>query len=161
MLNVGTHAGILHIAIKRQWARLGLLLAVANIKKMIFVISSSLHEGRHSPAIIWLCLWFFSIFFGEISQKFHNLWKLSCWSIKSRKKIGVTNAVSLLFTILCFLRQSWIWSYEFFFYWWQALGRKQICLTAQQILENFTEGKEINLAWKIPIFVVTKHYLME
>ena len=26
------------------------------------------------------------IFLGEISQKFHNLWKLSCWSIKSRKR---------------------------------------------------------------------------
>ena len=36
--------------------------------------------------IIWLCLWFSSIFFREISQNFHSLWKLSCQSFKSRKK---------------------------------------------------------------------------
>ena len=55
---------------------------------MISVTKLRLHEGRCSPAIIWLCLWFFSIFYSEIPQKFHNLWKLSCWSIKSQKNRG-------------------------------------------------------------------------
>ena len=55
---------------------------------MIFVTKLRLHEERCSPAIIWLCLLFFSIFYYEISQKFHNLWKLSCWSIKSQKNRG-------------------------------------------------------------------------
>ena len=55
---------------------------------MIFVTKLRLHEGRCSPAIIWLCLWFFSIFYCEISQKCHNLWKLSCWSIISQKNRG-------------------------------------------------------------------------
>ena len=30
------------------------------------------------------------------------------------QKIGVTNAVSLLFAVLCFLPPSQIWSYDFF-----------------------------------------------
>ena len=55
---------------------------------MIFVTKLRLHEGRCSPAIIWLCLWFVSIFYCEISQKCHNLWKLSCWSIISQKNRG-------------------------------------------------------------------------
>ena len=38
--------------------------------------------------IIKLCLWFFSNCFGEISQNFHNLWKLFCRSFKSRKNRG-------------------------------------------------------------------------
>ena len=73
-------------AIRRWWARFGLSFAVANIKKIIFGIKLRLHQGRRLPAIIWLCLWFSSIFFGEISQNFHILWKLSCRSFKNRKK---------------------------------------------------------------------------
>ena len=67
-----------------------------------------------SSVIIRLCLWFSSICLGEISQNFHNLWRLSCPTFKSLNK-GVTKAVSSLFVILCFLRLSQIWSYEFFF----------------------------------------------
>ena len=57
-------------AIRRWWARFGLSFAVANIKKIIFGSKLRLHEGRRLPAIIWLCLWFSSILFGEISQIF-------------------------------------------------------------------------------------------
>ena len=55
-------------AIKRQWARFGLSFAIVNIIKMIFVIKLRLHEGRRLPSIIWICLWFSSICFGEISK---------------------------------------------------------------------------------------------
>ena len=42
----------------------------------------------------------------------------------------------------------------------KALGRAQICLMVQKILGNSTEGNAIYLARKIPIFFVTKHYVM-
>ena len=42
-----------------------------------------------------------------------------------------------------------------------ALGREQICLMVQQILGNSIRGNAINLAQKIPIFFVAKHYVME
>ena len=42
----------------------------------------------------------------------------------------------------------------------QALGRAQI-LIVQQILGNSIWGNAINLAQKIPIFFVAKHYVME
>ena len=72
------------------------------------------------------------------------------------EKIGVTEEVSSLFVIFCLLPLSQIWPYEFFYQ--QALGRAQICLTVQQILGNSTEGNAINLARKIPIFkFVAKH----
>ena len=81
---------------------------------MIFVINLRLYEGWRSPVLIWLCLWFFSICFGEISQNFHNyLQRLSCRTFKSLNK-GVTKAVSSLFAILCFLRLSQIWPDEYF-----------------------------------------------
>ena len=72
------------------------------------------------------------------------------------EKIGVTEEVSSLFVIFCLLSLSQIWPYEYFYQ--QALGRAQICLTVQQILGNSTEGNAINLARKIPIFkFVAKH----
>ena len=55
---------------------------------MVFVIKVRLHEGRRSSAIIWLCLWFSSICSSEISQNFHNLWKLSCDHLKAEKNRG-------------------------------------------------------------------------
>ena len=55
---------------------------------MVFVIKVRLHEGRRSSAIIWLCLWFSSICSSEISQNFHNLWKLSCVHLKAEKNRG-------------------------------------------------------------------------
>ena len=112
-----------------------------------------------SSVIIRLCLWFSSICLGEISQNFHNLWRLSCPTFKSLNK-GVTKAVSSLFVILCFLRLSQIWSYEFFFCQ-QAPGRAQICLTVHQISGNSAGRNMINLARKIPIFFVTKHNVMK
>ena len=138
-------------AIKRQWVRFGLSFTVVNIIKMIFVFKLRLHEGRRSPAIIWLCLWFSSICFGEISQNFHSFVKIFLLIIYEPKKIGVTKVVSSLFAILCFLSLSQIWSY---FFYQQALGRARICLTVQQILENSTQGSAINLIPKIPIFFV-------
>ena len=42
----------------------------------------------------------------------------------------------------------------------QAPGRAQKCLTVQQISGNSIGGNVINLARKIPIFFVTKHYVM-
>ena len=53
----------------------------------------------------------------------------------------------------------WFLSHEFFYQ--QAPGRAQIYLKVQQTLGNSTEGNEINLAWKIPTFFGTKHYVME
>ena len=44
---------------------------------MILVIELRLHERRRSPVIIWLCQWFSSICFDEISQNFHNFHKLT------------------------------------------------------------------------------------
>ena len=64
-----------------------------------YKIKLRLHEERRSPAIIWVCFWFSSICFNEISQNFHNTWQFSCQSFKNRKK-GVTKAVSSLFAIL-------------------------------------------------------------
>ena len=55
---------------------------------MIFVIKLILHEGRRSPAIIWLSLKVSSICSSEISQNVHNLWNLSCQPFKSRKHRG-------------------------------------------------------------------------
>ena len=107
-----------------------------------------------SSVIIRLCLWFSSICLGEISQNFHNLWRLSCPTFKSLNK-RVTKAVSSLFAILCFLRLSQIWSYEFVFCQ-QAPGRAQICLTVHQISGNSAGGNMINLARKIPIFCCHK-----
>ena len=130
---------------KGRWTRFGLSFAVVNIIKMILMF----HEGRRSPVIIWLCLWFPSICFYEISQNFHNLWNFSSGSFKIRKKSGYR------FKILCFLRLSQICSYDFFFNQ-QVLQGAQICLTVQQILGNSTEGNTINFARNIPIFFVAK-----
>ena len=47
------------------------------------------------------------------------------------------------------------------FFYQHALGREKICLMVQQILGNSIRGSAINLAQKIPIFFVAKHYVME
>ena len=101
-------------AFKRWQARIGLSFATVYIKKIIFIIKLGFHKGKCLLVIIWLCLWFSSIFFGEISQNFHKLWKLSWQSFKSWKKNRVRKEIFLLFGILCFLPLSQIWSYEFF-----------------------------------------------
>ena len=49
---------------------LRLLFAVTNIIKMIFVIKLRFHEGRRSPVIIWLLI-FFNLF---ISVNSINSW---------------------------------------------------------------------------------------
>ena len=55
--------------------------------------------------------------------------------------MGVAEAVSSLFAILCFLPLSQIWSYEFFFLS-KGIRRAQICLTVQQILGNFIKRRD-------------------
>ena len=62
-------------------------------------------------------------------------------------------AASLLYAILCFLPLSQFYQ--------QALGRAQICLTVLQSLGNSTKGNAMNRARKIPVFFITKHYVME
>ena len=146
-------------AFKRWQARIGLSFATVYIKKIIFIIKLGFHKGKCLLMIIWLCLWFSSIFFGEISQNFHKLWKLSWQSFKSWKKIGWEKKFS------CYLEFCVFFLYLKFgpmnFFYWQALRRTQICSTVQQILGNSTKGNMINFTWKIPIFFVTKHYVME
>ena len=96
--------------IKRQWARFGLSFPVVNIIKMISVIKLRLYQGTRSPMITWLCLWLYSICFSEISQNLHNFFKFSSRSFKSRKKVAVTEVVSLIFAISCFFPLSQICS---------------------------------------------------
>ena len=129
---------------KGRWTRFGLSFAVVNIIKMILM----LHEGRRSPVIIWLCLWFPSICFYEISQNFHNLWNFSSGSFKIRKKVVTDLKFCVFFVFLKFVPTI--------FFYQQVLQGAQICLTVQQILGNSTEGNTINLARNIPIFFVAK-----
>ena len=144
---------------KRQWPRFGLSYAVIHIIKLIFVFKLRLHEGRRSLTIIWLCLWFFSIYFGEISQNFHNLWNLSRWSLKYWKKSEAQRQFPRYLQYCVFFLYLKFGVLNFFNQ--QALRRAHICLTVQQILGNFTDRHAINLAGKIPIFFVAKHFVME
>ena len=146
---------------QKAMSKVRTIVCLVNIIKVTFVIKRRLHEGRRSPAIIWLHLWFSPICLCEISKNFLSLWKLSCPSLKSRKKIGVTKTVSSLFAICVFFLYLKFELMDFFNQRVQAPGRTQICLTVQQILGNSTEGKAINLTQKIPNFFVAKHYVME
>ena len=139
-------------AIKRQRVRFGLSFTGVNIIKMTFVFKPRLHEGRRSPAIIWLCLWFSSICFGEISQNVHSFVKIVLLIISKPKKTGVIKAVSSLFSILCFLSLSQIWSYDFSS---QQAGRPLICLRVQQILGNSTEGNR-SILFERSLFSLSK-----
>ena len=130
-------------ATKRWWARFGLSFAVVNINKMIFVIKLKLHEGRRSQVIIWFCLLFSSICFGEISQNFHNLGNLSCQSFKSRKNRGYKGNFLAFCNVVFSSSISNLVFLNFFTH--QSSGRAQICLTVQHILGNSTEGNATNL----------------
>ena len=125
-------------AIKRQWVRFSLSFAVVNIIKKIFVIKLRLHDGKRSPVMIWLCLWFSSICFGKISKSFIICENCLPFGFSSCLKLGPKN----------FFNQ-------------QALGTAQICLTVQQTLGNFIEGNAINLTRKMPISFVAKYCAME
>ena len=141
-------------AIKRRWARFGPSFAVVNIIKMIFIMKLRLHEGRARQW--WFC---FAICFDEISQNVHNLWNLSCRSLKSRKKERLQRQFPrylqfcVIFLFLKFGPMNCFYQ--------QALGRAQICLMVQQIFWNSICGNVINLAQKIPILFVAKHYEIE
>ena len=80
---------------------------------------------------------------------------MKSFDLKS-EKIGVTKAVSSVLQFFCLLPLSF-----FFFFHQQALGRAQICLTVQQILEHSIKGNAINLARNISISLVANHYVME
>ena len=64
--------------------------------------------------IIWLYLRFSSITAVKSLKIFTVCEICLADHLKAEKKIGVTKEVSSLFTILCFLPPSQIWSYEFF-----------------------------------------------
>ena len=125
---------------------------------MIFVVKLRLQEGRRSPVIIWLCPWFSSICFGEISQNFHNLGDLSCRSFKSRKKIGVANAVSLLFAIFWCLPPSPTWSYEFILSTGTRKGTNMF--NGPENHRKCQQRQRDKFFSKIPIFFVAKYYVV-
>ena len=112
------------------------------------------HEGRCSPMIILLC-----------NLLRWNLLKCSQFVefvlpiIKKSEKREVTKAVPryLQFCVifLCLKFDPMNCFYQ------QALGRAQICLMVRQIFGNSICGNVINLAQKIPILFVAKHYEME
>ena len=71
------------------------------------------------------------------------------------RNLPVTTYTALLVVDLIFGVLMWGFFYE------QALGRIQIYLKVQQIFRNSNGGIAINVARKIPIFFVAKHYVME
>ena len=71
------------------------------------------------------------------------------------RNLPVTTYTALLVVDLIFGVLMWVFFYE------QALGRIQIYLKVQQIFRNSNGGIAINVARKIPIFFVAKHYVME
>ena len=71
------------------------------------------------------------------------------------RNLPVTTYTALLVVDLVFGVLMWVFFYE------QALGRIQIYLKVQQIFRNSNGGIAINVARKIPIFFVAKHYVME
>ena len=80
---------------------------------------------------------------------------MKSFDLKSEKDRGYIGSF-LGFAIFCMLPLSF-----FFFFYQQTLGRAQICLTVQQILEHSIKGNAINLARNISIFLVANHYVME
>ena len=71
------------------------------------------------------------------------------------RNLPATTSTALLVVDLIFGVLMWGFFYE------QALGRIQIYLKVQQIFRNSNGGIAINVARKIPIFLVAKHYVME
>ena len=71
------------------------------------------------------------------------------------RNLPVTTYTALLVVDLIFGVLMWGFFYE------QALGRIKIYLKVQQIFRNSNGGIAINVARKIPIFLVAKHYVME
>ena len=71
------------------------------------------------------------------------------------RNLPVTTYTALLVVDLIFGVLMWVFFYE------QTLGRIQIYLKVQQIFRNSNGGIAINVARKIPIFFVAKHYVME
>ena len=118
---------------------------------MTFVIKLTLHEEGRSPAIFWFCLWFSSICFDEISQNHHNC---PVYHLKAKRE-GLHGRFSryLQFCVFfLYLKFGLKQFFYFIFFYQQTLGRAQIRLTVQQILENSTEGKVTNLTRKILFF---------
>ena len=129
------------------------MFAVVNIIKMIFVVKLRLQEGRRSPVIIWL--WFSSICFSEISQKFSQFGKFVLPIIWKPKNIGVTEAVSSLFAILWCLPPSPIWSYEFILSTCTRKGTNMF--NGPENHRKCQQRQRDKFFSKIPIFFVAKH----
>ena len=121
---------------------------------MIFVMKLRPHQGRCSPMIILLC----NLLRWNLS-KCSQFVKFVLPIIKKSEKREVTKAVPryLQFCVifLCLKFDPMNCFYQ------QALGRAQICLMVRQIFGNSICGNVINLAQKIPILFVAKHYEME
>ena len=138
-------------AIRRQRVRFGLSFTVVNVIKMIFVFKLRLHEGRRSPAIIWLCLWFSSICFGEISQNFHSFVKIVLLVIYKPKKQGSQKQFSPYFQF-CFF--SSISNLVLWFFFSTGTRKATNMFNASANLRKFHLQKPVNLIRKIPIFFV-------
>ena len=143
-------------AIKRQWARFGLLFA--DIIKMIF---------RYQAKAAWrelltsdnlaLPLIFFDLL-SYISQNFCNLGNCPADHLKAEKNRSYKGS---FLTICNFIFSSSTSNLVMNFLNQKALERAQISLTVQQILGNSIKGNMINLTWKVPIFIVVKLNIME
>ena len=126
---------------------------------MIFVINLRLHEGWRSPVLIWLCLWFFSI----SSVKSLKIFTIICKVCLAEHLKAYTKGLqrqfpqNLQFCVFFVYLKSGLMN----IFYQQAPGRTQKCLTVQEISGNSTGGNVINLARKIAIFFVTKHYVMK
>ena len=79
---------------------------------------------------------------------------MKSFDLKSEKNRGYKGSF-LGFAIFCMLPLSFLFFYQ------QTLGRAQICLTVQQILEHSIKGNAINLARNISISLNANHYVME
>ena len=77
------------------------------------------------------------------------------------EKNRVTKAVSSLFSILCFLRLSQIWSYEFFFFLSTGTKKGTNIFNSPANLRKFHRRKRNESCSKDPCFSVAKHYVIE
>ena len=85
---------------------------------MIFILKLRFYERRLSSEIINLALPLIFLKFASMkSLKMFTIFEICPADHLKAKKIGVAEAVSSPFAILCFVPLSQIWSYEFFINW--------------------------------------------
>ena len=117
-----------------------LLLSLVNTNMKVFVIMLKHHRGRCSLVVILALILFF---FQFSSLKSYTIHKYEICP-ESKKKGGVTKAVSSLFANICLLPlpppppstefSPWIHFHLF------AIGKAQMCKTLHQISGKSTEG---------------------